>query len=162
MRFYVSGADCAPMDVLSGPAITVRPLGTEVGRASALKMCYAALTKGSWTLHTALLVAAASLGVLQELQVELSESQKGAYADMRARIPRLPADAARWVGEMEEIAATFEAAGVTGNFHDGAAAIFRLLAATPFAAETRQTMDPTRTLEETIAALVEGIGGRRV
>ena len=155
-RFYVSGADCTHMDALSSPAVAVRGLGSEVGRASGLKMCYAALTKGTWTLQTALLMAAASLGVAQELETEFSESQASALALMRSRIPRLPADAARWVGEMEEISATFEAAGVTGKFHDGAAEIFRLLAKTPFAEETRENMDRARTLEDTIAALLDG------
>jgi hypothetical protein len=31
----------------------------------------------------------------------------------------------RWVGEMEEIAATFEAAGLPGGFHRAAAEVYR-------------------------------------
>jgi hypothetical protein len=52
---------------------------------------------------------------------------------------------------MEEIAKTFTEAGVTPAFHDGAAEIFRLLASTPFAAETRETIDAKRTAADTIA-----------
>jgi 3-hydroxyisobutyrate dehydrogenase-like beta-hydroxyacid dehydrogenase len=156
-RFYVSGPDCAPMHVLRSELIEVREIAAEVGRASALKMCYAALTKGSWTLHAALLTAAARLGVAGPLHAEFEYSQKDAYARMRARIPSLPVDAGRWVGEMEEIAATFAAAGVTPDFHRGAAAMFRLLDRTPFAAETRETTDRDRTLEATIEALCKVI-----
>jgi 3-hydroxyisobutyrate dehydrogenase-like beta-hydroxyacid dehydrogenase len=158
-RFYVSGADCAPMQALQSDLIDVREVPGGVGQASALKMCYAALTKGSWTLHVALLTAAARLGVGDMLRDELEFSQKDTYARMRARTPGLPIDAGRWIGEMEEIAATFEAAGVTPDFHRGAAAMFRLLDRTPFAAETRETMDRERTLEDTIAALCQVIDG---
>ncbi len=35
-----------------------------MGRASGIKMCYAALTKGTFTLHTAVLVAAEAMGLI--------------------------------------------------------------------------------------------------
>jgi hypothetical protein len=69
---------------------------------------------------------------------------------MQGRVPRIPADAGRWIGEMEEIAATLTAAGVTSGFHDGAAAICRVLERTPFASETRETLDRSRTIDEAI------------
>ena len=69
---------------------------------------------------------------------------------MRTRLAKIPADAERWAPEMEEIAATFAEAGVTDHFHKGAAEIYRLLARTPFAAETRETLDETRTLEQAL------------
>lgn len=149
-RIYVSGADTAPMLALDGKGIQVLDLGPETGRASAIKMCYAGLTKGTWTLHTAVLLAAESQGLTAELREVLESSQGQALAQMEARIPRLPADSARWIGEMEEIAKTFADAGVTSGFHEGAAEIFRLLSQTPFASETRKTIDESRTLEETL------------
>lgn len=149
-RFYVSGRDTAPMQGLDGKGIEVLSLGPEVGRASGLKMCYAGLTKGTWTLHTAVLLAAEALDLRDPLTAELTASQQGALAAMRDRVPKLPADSQRWIGEMEEIAATFAAAGVPSDFHQGAAEIFRLLSRTPFAAETRETMDQGRTLEEAL------------
>jgi 3-hydroxyisobutyrate dehydrogenase-like beta-hydroxyacid dehydrogenase len=154
-RFYTSGADVAPLQALDGKGIKVVAVGEEVGRASALKMTYAGLTKGTWTLHTALLLAARQCGVLDELLEEFSFSQAQTLNGMRARIPRLPADSARWVGEMEEIAATFADAGVPSGFHHGAAEVFKLFAQTPFASETRQSMDSSRTLEDTLAAVSE-------
>ena len=76
---------------------------------------------------------------------------------MRGTIPSLPADAGRWVGEMEEIAKTFASAGVTPRFHQGAAEMFRLLDSTPYGRETRERMDTARTLEETIAARLRNL-----
>ncbi|MEM9735124.1 MAG: DUF1932 domain-containing protein [Pseudomonadota bacterium] len=156
-RFYVSGPDHSAMAMLASDAITVTPVGDEIGQASALKMVYAACTKGTWTLHTAVLMAAARLGVLDPLLEEFDYSQAAVLKDMRGRTPFLPADAARWVPEMEEIAATFAGAGVTDGFHRGAAEVFRTLAATPFAAETRETLDRSRTLEEAIAAYIAAL-----
>jgi len=150
-RFYVSGADTSPMQALHGKGFQVRAIGAEPGRASALKMCYAGLTKGTWTLHTAVLLAAEAQGLSAELREEFEYSQGPTLAQMEARIPRLPADSERWIGEMEEIAKTFADAGVPPGFHQGAAEIFRVLAQTPFAAETRETLDETRTLEDTIS-----------
>ncbi|MBT6406980.1 MAG: NAD(P)-dependent oxidoreductase [Rhodospirillaceae bacterium] len=49
-RFYVSGPAADAMMILQGPHIKVVNLGDEIGRASAVKMCFAAITKGTWTL----------------------------------------------------------------------------------------------------------------
>jgi 3-hydroxyisobutyrate dehydrogenase-like beta-hydroxyacid dehydrogenase len=153
-RFYVSGPHAGVMTELDGKGIDVRPIGESVGKASGIKMCYAAMTKGTSTLHVALLTAAEALGLSDELAAELQASQPGAYEQM-ARIPALPVDAARWIGEMEEIASTFEHVGVTPGFHRGAAEVYRLLSETPFASETRETLDRSRTLVETIRAVVD-------
>ncbi|MEM6933903.1 MAG: DUF1932 domain-containing protein [Pseudomonadota bacterium] len=154
-RFYVSGPDCSKAQSIACDAIKVVEVGATVGAASALKMVYAAGTKGVWTLQTALLMAASKLGVLDPLLEELAYSQKGPLDAMRSRTPFLPADAARWVPEMEEIAATFASAGVTPGFHQGAADVFRVLAKTPFASETRATLDLSRTLEEALEEYVK-------
>ena len=70
-------------------------------------------------------------------------------------ISRLPANAHRWIGEMEEISATFEDLGVTPHFHIGAAEMYRLLDSTPFASETPETIDKDRTVWETIRAAAD-------
>jgi len=154
-RFYVSGPDHALMLPLDGKGFQVIGMGDEIGQASAIKMAYAGLTKGTWTLHTAVLLAAQQLGVTEALLAEFEHSQAATLAAMQARVPFIPADSARWVGEMEEIAKTFADAGVTPGFHDGAAEIFRVLERTPFAQETRANMDRTRTLEEALAVYAQ-------
>lgn len=154
-RFYVSGVDLGPMLSLDGKGIQVLEAGQKAGQASAMKMVYAALTKGTWTLHTAIMMTAEKLGVRDALICEYENSQSAALAAMRGRVPFIAADSARWVGEMEEIAATFEQAGVTPDFHKGAADVFRVLEQTPFAQETRADMDRSRTLEEAVETYVQ-------
>ena len=56
---------------------------------------------------------------------------------------------------MEEIAATFGDAGLPPGFHEAAGDVFRLLARSHFAGETRETMNPDRTLDEAIRAYAE-------
>jgi 3-hydroxyisobutyrate dehydrogenase-like beta-hydroxyacid dehydrogenase len=154
-RMYVSGPRAEIMAEFDGKGIYVRQSGPEIGRASAIKMCYAAVSKGTNALHTAALVTAEALGVGQAVRDEWKLSAPGVYDRMQKSVPWLAADAARWVGEMVEIAKTFDSCGVTPKFHQGAADIFRLLDASPFSAETRETLDRSRTLEQTVKTLVE-------
>ena len=56
---------------------------------------------------------------------------------------------------MEQIAATFEDAGVTSSFHDAAADIYRLISQTTLGTETPETIDQGRTLEATIHTISE-------
>ena len=64
----------------------------------------------------------------------------------------------RWTGEMEEIPATFEQVGVTRHFHLGAAEMCRVLGLTSMADETPETLDRSRTREQTVVTLTEEIG----
>jgi 3-hydroxyisobutyrate dehydrogenase-like beta-hydroxyacid dehydrogenase len=161
-RFYVSGKHANAMLELDGKGIAVKTLGGDVGRASGIKMCYAALTKGTITLQVALLTVAESLGLSSELYEELAYSQKAALRDMKSGIPRLPPNAHRWIGEMEEIATTFEAEGVTPHFHLGAAAIYRLLEQTPYAVESPEYIAFNRTLTQTIVATMAQLSESRI
>lgn len=156
-RFYVSGPHAHLMSELNGKGIAVRHVGDEIGRASAVKMCYAALTKGTSALWVALLTAAEALGITEELRQEFLYSQPNEYKRMEAGIPGLPSKAFRWVAEMEEIAATFDSVGVTPFFHKGAAEIFRLLKDTPFAHEKPETIDRSRTLAQTISVIARSL-----
>ena len=149
-RFYASGPHEDILTQLDGYGILVRPIGGEVGRASGIKMCYASVTKGTAALHTAVLTTAESLGLSRELLKELEESQ-GQRLQAMESIKTLSAKAFRWVGEMEEIAATYESAGVTSHFHQGAAEIFRMIADSPIGDERPETIDRNRSLEETVA-----------
>jgi 3-hydroxyisobutyrate dehydrogenase-like beta-hydroxyacid dehydrogenase len=152
-RFYTSGPHAALMQPLDGAGIVVRNLGPNTGAASAIKMCYAGYTKGTSALSVGVLALAQRLGVAEELDREFSESQAAGLARMKKQIPGLPVKARRWVGEMEEIAATFGAAGLPSGFHEASAAIYGLMGETEFAEETPETLDRTRSLWQTIAGL---------
>ncbi len=149
-RFFVSGPEAGLMDGLDGLGIEIRQCGPEIGRGVAVKMCYAAITKGTSALHTAVLMAAESLGVADEIHQELAMSVPAFYKRMEAVVPKLPAVSARYIGEMKEIAKTMESAGVTANFHVAATELYRVLEKTPFAAERRDTVDPDRTLRQSL------------
>lgn len=125
---YVSGP-AAPDAIDLLPGVRLRDLGPEPVRASALKMCYAAFTKGTTALATELLVAARRLGVATELAAELESSAPDLRAIAGRSVPRMPAKAYRWIGEMEEIAATFEAVGLTPRTLLGASDVYRAVEA---------------------------------
>jgi 3-hydroxyisobutyrate dehydrogenase-like beta-hydroxyacid dehydrogenase len=149
-RFFVSGEQAGLMDGLDGFGIDVRQCGSEIGRGVAVKMCYAAITKGTSALHTAVLMAAESLGVADEIHEELALSVGQFYKRMENVVPKLPAVSGRYIGEMNEIAKTMEVAGITPNFHIGATELYEVLEKTPFADERRDTVDPNRGLKESV------------
>ncbi|MGH3124692.1 MAG: DUF1932 domain-containing protein, partial [Streptosporangiaceae bacterium] len=97
--------------------------------ASALKMAYAAWTKGSAALILSVRALARAEGVEDSLLAEWALSQP----DLERRAARAARSAAakgwRWVGEMEEIAASMTADGLPGGFHQAAAEVFRRAAA---------------------------------
>ncbi|MEK9644444.1 MAG: DUF1932 domain-containing protein [Alphaproteobacteria bacterium] len=160
-RIYVSGPHADLMMELDGNGKKIHNVGEEIGRASAVKMVYASVTKGIDSLLTAAYTAAESLGIREILEKEWKESQAQTLARMERRVPALPADAGRWIGEMEEIAATYTAAGVTPSFHKGAADMYRLLNATPFASESRETRDKSRTMQQSVEVYVAHLTGRK-
>ncbi|MCY3669986.1 MAG: DUF1932 domain-containing protein [Alphaproteobacteria bacterium] len=156
-RFYVSGAPAAVMEVLASDRIAVRPLGPEIGRASAQKMLYSALNKGYWALQAAVLTAAERAGLSDELRAELAFSQPDVLARMEDRIGLLPADAHRFHPEMAEVASFFEGLGMTTGFHRGAEDLFRLLARTPLAEETKETWDRDRPLRDSVRIFAQAV-----
>ena len=104
-------------EVLSGPA----------GQASALKMCFAAYSKITTALLTAILATADQQGVRAELERQWSR-MPGSPTDAVEKIPISAPKAWRFVPEMQEIAATFESSGVPSAFPKAAAEIYSQLA----------------------------------
>jgi 3-hydroxyisobutyrate dehydrogenase-like beta-hydroxyacid dehydrogenase len=156
-RIYVSGKWTEAMLALNTRGLEVVDLHGEVGRASGLKMCYAALTKGLTALCTELLVAAQVLGISEPLEKEFRESQGAMLTRMERGVPAMLPKAHRWVGEMEEIAATFGALGLTPDMLHGAAEVYRLVAGTPLATYTPEDPRPLPGLGEVIASLSKGL-----
>ena len=110
-RFHASGSGSVELAALGSYGLDVRVVGPEVGQASGLKMCYGALTKGLQALGTELLVAAEMLGLAEALRMEQEESVPELLGWLRRLVPSMPPKAYRWVGEMEEIARTFDEPG---------------------------------------------------
>jgi 3-hydroxyisobutyrate dehydrogenase-like beta-hydroxyacid dehydrogenase len=129
-RFYASGREAATFARLAEFGLDVRVVGDQPGQASALKMCYAALTKGTTALMAQLSIAAERLGVSAALHAEFAQSQPALLERMLRVVPEMVPKADRWVGEMEEIARTLEACGLTPRTFEGAAELYALVAAT--------------------------------
>jgi 3-hydroxyisobutyrate dehydrogenase-like beta-hydroxyacid dehydrogenase len=152
--FYASGRHAKDFAVLRDFGLDVRPIGERPGDASAVKMCYAALTKGTTALMTELSVAAERLGVAAALRHEFSESQQAALERMAQGVPAMVPKAHRWVGEMEEIAKTFEDCGLTPKTFQGAAEIYDFVAHTGLGKiAPEQWREKGRSFEEIVAEL---------
>lgn len=152
-KFYASAPRLDEFKSLAEYGLDIRPVGTEIGLASGLKMTYAALTKGFTAISTELLVAAQQMGLYDALTTELRESEAERYLLVERSVLTMVYRARRWVGEMEEIAKTFAELGLTPKIHQGAAEVYRLVARTPLADETPETFDSRRTLIQTIESI---------
>ena len=124
-RLYLSGPRASEVASLPGrSALDARIADGQAFAASAVKMAYAAWTKGTSALLLACRAMARAEGVERTLLAEWALSQR----DLGQRSERAASAAAskgwRWVGEMEEIAASMTAAGLPSGFHEAAAEVF--------------------------------------
>jgi 3-hydroxyisobutyrate dehydrogenase-like beta-hydroxyacid dehydrogenase len=124
-RLYLSGdAAGESAELFAGTVVDARVVSDEVGAASAVKMTYAAWTKGTAALLLAIRATARAEGVEEVLLAEWADSLPGLEERSRGAARSAAAKGWRWVGEMEEIASTFAAAGLPDGFHRAAAAVF--------------------------------------
>ena len=125
-RLYLSGPKAAQVVCwFEGSPTDARAVDGGAGAASALKMTYAAFTKGSAALLLAVRALAEREGVTEPLLEEWDLSQPGLARRSELTAPGTSGKAWRFEGEMREIAATFQAAGLPGGFHEAAAEVYR-------------------------------------
>jgi 3-hydroxyisobutyrate dehydrogenase-like beta-hydroxyacid dehydrogenase len=150
-RLYLTGqrAEEVARCFAAGPLGTT-VLGTEIGKASALKMCYAANTKGAVALLAAILTTAETLGVREALFEQWRSEDPELPGQVQKRIQANAPKAWRFVGEMGEISRTFSEAGAPGEFHIGAANIYERLS------RFKDSRTPP-SLDEILAALTERV-----
>lgn len=125
-RLYLSGPGASSVaNLFEGTPVDARVVSATVGDASAVKMTYAAWTKGT----AALLLAIRAVAEAEGVEPTLTEEWRLSLPDLPEALSRAQRSAAakgwRWVGEMEEIATTFSAAGFPDGFHRAAAEIYR-------------------------------------
>jgi 3-hydroxyisobutyrate dehydrogenase-like beta-hydroxyacid dehydrogenase len=147
-RLYLSG-ERAPevVELFSASMLDARAIGKEPGAASALKIVYAAWTKCTDALILAIRALAAEQGVDKALLDEWKLSQPDLERrSLRAATVATP-KAWRYVGEMREIAATFEAAGLPSGFHRTAADLYERLVA------FKDRTDPPPTVADVVDTL---------
>jgi hypothetical protein len=115
---YLSGSGASEVAALFAGS-TLEP--RVVANASAVKMAYAAWSKGTTAMLLAIREVARTFDVEEEWGL--------AAPELVEQLPRAERAAAtkgwRWVGEMEEIADTFGAAGQPEGFHRAAAQVYR-------------------------------------
>ena len=157
-HFYASGAQAAEFEQLNDFGLTVIKLEGEVGQASGIKMCYAAMTKGSWALYSELLMAAELMGLTEPLLEEFRSGQSSVLQRMERTIPTVPPRSRRWVSEMEEIRDTFAHLGMTPHLFEGVAEMYRFIGSTPLGEEFPESRDRERTFTETIRLLSQYVG----
>lgn len=152
-RLYLSGPRAPEIAALfAGSMLDARAIGPEPGAASALKVAYAAWTKGTDALVLTIRAFAAHEGVDKALLEEWAISQPA----LEKKCTRAAAVAApkmwRYVGEMKEIAEAFAAAGLPAGFHNAAAEVSDRLAC------FKDQIEPGPTVTAVIDALRESSG----
>jgi 3-hydroxyisobutyrate dehydrogenase-like beta-hydroxyacid dehydrogenase len=121
-RLYLSGEEAPAVAALFEGSV----VGTRlVSDASALKMVYAAWSKGTAALLLAIRDVARANGVWDDLQAEWLVSAPELPARLAAAERSADAKGWRWIAEMEEIADTFAASGAPDGFHRAAAEVYR-------------------------------------
>ena len=142
-RLYLSGPQAGRIgELFGGTALEAQVIGEEIGQASAVKMAYAAWTKGTAALLLAIRTLARAENVEQALLAEWQKSQPALTARPHAAARSAIQKGWRWVAEMEEIAATMAAVGLPPGFHQAAAAIY---ARVPHATTPSPTNEPSLT-----------------
>jgi 3-hydroxyisobutyrate dehydrogenase-like beta-hydroxyacid dehydrogenase len=125
-RLYLSGGGAEQVAALfAGTPLDTRLVAGPATAASAVKMAYAAWTKGTAALLLSIRALAREQGVEDALLAEWAQSQPGLEARSAGAARSAAAKGWRWVAEMEEIGATMSAAGLPDGFHQAAAEIFR-------------------------------------
>jgi 3-hydroxyisobutyrate dehydrogenase-like beta-hydroxyacid dehydrogenase len=159
-RMYLSGGPAREIaGLFAGGKLEAIPLEARAGAASALKACYAGWTKGA----TALLAAIRALAEHEGVEAALLAEWRLSQPDLEKRSEVVTAQARkawRWIGEMEEIAASFEAAGLPGGFHLAAAELYRGLAAFKDGAKPPALAEVTKAIRRAASRRKASVGRR--
>jgi 3-hydroxyisobutyrate dehydrogenase-like beta-hydroxyacid dehydrogenase len=128
-RLYLAGEEATGVAALwNGSALDVRVLDAPAGAASAVKVCFAAWTKGSAALLLAIRGLAHAEGIddalLDEWAISIPDLAEQSKRTAFGNAPK----AWRFVGEMEQIAAAFDEHDLPAGFAAAAADLYRRLA----------------------------------
>lgn len=169
-----------PSICISGPKLThhlsaslisvlnIKNLGEKIGPASALKSCFASLSKGFTALSILSYTTAHSAGVLKELQEELEGFNPDMKRIAEAGLTRMPPKAYRWVEEMRQIGETFAEEGGFGaglggqDMFNGVADVYDVVTRdTALGLEKSESRKRGKTAEDVAVCMTDGIRKRR-
>lgn len=128
-RLYAAGTHADRLAVLNDYGLQVRVIDGPLGTASALKMSYAGISKGTLFVSSVMLLAAARAGVAAPLAAELSQSEPQLLATLSRRIPDMLPKAYRWVAEMDQISGFAAEDPPAAELYRAAARFFERMAA---------------------------------
>lgn len=128
-RLYLSGSNAKQISKLfQSTRVQTEVLVNGPLTASAMKMCYAAYTKGTAALILGIRALAEHYGVSSALQAEWSQSQNSLWDRSERMGSGTSRKAWRFAPEMREIAKTFTGAELPSGFHEAAAEIYSRMA----------------------------------
>jgi L-threonate 2-dehydrogenase len=127
-RFYASGPEAPRFAALRDYGLDIRLLGGAISAASALKMSYAGITKGTQAIGAAMMLAASRAGSADALFAELQSSQKELFPWFKRSLSQMPPKAYRWVAEMQEIAGFVGDDPAASELYEGAAHFYERFA----------------------------------
>jgi 3-hydroxyisobutyrate dehydrogenase-like beta-hydroxyacid dehydrogenase len=149
-RLYLSGANASVVASLwTKSMLEVRLVEGGAGAASAVKVCFAAWTKGSAALLLAIRALAQGEGVTDAIVGEWNTSMPDLVARAEHTAKAVSPKAWRFAGEMEQIAAAFAANDLPSGFHTAAAELYRTLG-------EFKDRSPGPSLEEVLNVLGDG------
>jgi 3-hydroxyisobutyrate dehydrogenase-like beta-hydroxyacid dehydrogenase len=124
-RLYLSGPGGHEISQLfAGTAVDTRVLSDDPTAASALKMCFAAWSKGTIALLLDIRALAETFGETAALLAEWEGSMPELEHRSLTAAHQAVTKGWRWRAEMKEIARTFRDAGLPDGFHLAAAEVF--------------------------------------
>jgi len=127
-RFYASGPAAPRFAALRQFGLDIRVLDGAMSAASALKMSYAGITKGTQAIGAAMMMAASRAGSADALFAELSSSQKEMFGWFKRGLALMPPKAYRWIAEMHEIAGFVGDDPAARELYEGAAHFYERIA----------------------------------
>jgi hypothetical protein len=147
--------------------LNLKHLSEHIGPASALKSCFAALSKGFTALSILSFTTASACGVLPELQSHLEEFNPIMKPVAEGGLIAMPPKAYRWMDEMVQVSETFADEGGFGEGHgkavfEGVSEIYKLVAdGTELGKEKIESRKRGRTVEDVTKCIQEGMRKKR-
>lgn len=150
---YLSGPRANEVANIESRWYEVAVLGSEIGRASALKMTTSSMYKGTNALVMQAILTASHFGVLDEFLADVSPQWSDNIANWPWEIAMAATKSGRFVDEMREIAITQTQAGLAGALFEGVAQAFERATHSELATTTPESIDRNLSLDEIIARL---------
>jgi 3-hydroxyisobutyrate dehydrogenase-like beta-hydroxyacid dehydrogenase len=125
---FLSGPRSAEVSALFANSVTTRVIGSEPGRASAMKMLLGGVSKGVCALFLELALVAQTRGMLSELLAECGRIYPGIAALIDRMLPTYARHAGRRAEEMNELLATAAEAGLEPCLLDAVSRMHELMA----------------------------------